>query len=133
MTRQLLTLAWWAALAVALLAALRPRRPSEPAEAVFRRRRLRWLTGVAALIQLPLVWACVAALPLGRPANAYGLVAFVLLCATSTAAFLLLWAVRRRVKAAEGAEHLAAVRRAFDAPPPRHVGLSGDEPPPTRW
>lgn len=133
MTRQLLGLAWWFLLAVTLLAALLPRRPSEPTEVAFRRRRFYALTGVVALILLPLVWACVVSLPLSGPPNPFGLMAFVLLCATSAAAFLILRSVRRRLQDAVAAEQLAAVRRAFDAPPPRHAGLSGDEPPPTRW
>lgn len=138
MTRGLLSFLFVALLAVALIRAGMPRGRSEVHEHQFLRRRVEWLTVAFALVGGLLAVGCIRALPIGRPPNPLGMIAYVLLCVVAAAAWKVLRPAWRRVGAARRAHQDALTSAAggpsvLDVPPARHRGLSGQEEPPNRW
>lgn len=117
---------------VAVLAlgfAFRPRPRATAQEATLA--RAQWLTVAAAVVGLYLLAVTVMR---ARAADPWGVLTFLTLCAYAGGAGLLLrGAWRRHRHLVRDEEHARWEAASVAETRPRHLGLSGEEQPPTRW
>lgn len=116
---------------LALVLAFRPRHRATAREAALA--RAQWLTVAAVVVGLYLLAATVLR---ARSGNPFGLLLFIALCIYATVAWHLVrraWGLVGSLTRAQAAERARREASSTDEPPPRHRGLSGDEPPPNRW
>lgn len=138
-TAFLIKLTLGALLGISAIRAAWPRSAKEVHRHQLLARRAEWLTVMFGAIAAFFLVSSAYALPRGdRPANPLGVIAFLAFWIVALAAVVLLRPLWRSVRQ-ERARHARSLGAPFagsgdpETPPTAHLGLSGQEPPPTRW
>ncbi len=138
MTAYLIKLVLAALLGISVLRAAWPRTANEVHRHQLLRRRAEWLTVAVGVVAAFFLISSAFALPRGdrgpNPLGTLAFLAFWVVVAAGFAALRPLWRAARQ----ERARHLRSLGAGPDAgvpdsPPAAHLGLSGQEQPPTRW